>query len=151
VGTVDKFQGRQVFYAMTTSSAEDVRRSLEFVFSRNRLNVGLARRADARVSEPFSSTALPPARIASYVHARDENDRIAVDAVEEGVREPSLDQGAARVAMHDWMSFGVFDQPVLYGLKCREKRGGRRPASTTPAANSAKDIVPGDPDRAIDF
>jgi RecB family nuclease, putative, TM0106 family len=46
VGTVDKFQGRQaaiVFYSMATSSIEDVPRSLEFLFSRNRLNVAISR------------------------------------------------------------------------------------------------------------
>ena len=46
VGTVDKFQGREapvVFYSMATSSADDVPRSLEFLFSRNRLNVAVSR------------------------------------------------------------------------------------------------------------
>lgn len=46
VGTVDKFQGRQapvLFYSMATSSVEDVPRSLEFLFSRNRLNVAISR------------------------------------------------------------------------------------------------------------
>ena len=46
VGTVDKFQGREaavVFYSMATSSADDVPRSLEFLFSRNRLNVAISR------------------------------------------------------------------------------------------------------------
>ena len=46
VGTVDKFQRREapvVFYSMATSSAEDVPRSLEFLFSRNRLNVAVSR------------------------------------------------------------------------------------------------------------
>jgi uncharacterized protein len=46
VGTVDKFQGREepvVFYSMATSSAQDVPRSLEFLFSRNRLNVAVSR------------------------------------------------------------------------------------------------------------
>jgi len=46
VGTVDKFQGREapvIFYSMATSSAEDVPRSLEFLFSRNRLNVAVSR------------------------------------------------------------------------------------------------------------
>jgi uncharacterized protein len=46
VGTVDKFQGRQapvVFYSMATSSAETVPRGLEFLFSRNRLNVAISR------------------------------------------------------------------------------------------------------------
>jgi len=43
---VDKFQGREaavVFYSMATSSAEDVPRGLEFLFSRNRLNVAVSR------------------------------------------------------------------------------------------------------------
>jgi predicted RecB family nuclease len=46
VGTVDKFQGREaavVFYSMATSSADDVPRTLEFLFSRNRLNVAVSR------------------------------------------------------------------------------------------------------------
>ncbi|HJU21169.1 MAG TPA: AAA domain-containing protein, partial [Casimicrobiaceae bacterium] len=46
VGTVDKFQGREaavVFYSMATSSIEDVPRNLEFLFSRNRLNVAVSR------------------------------------------------------------------------------------------------------------
>ena len=46
MGTVDKFQGREapvVFYSMATSSAEDVPRTLDFLFSRNRLNVAVSR------------------------------------------------------------------------------------------------------------
>jgi uncharacterized protein len=46
VGTVDKFQGGEaavVFYSMATSSVEDIPRSLEFLFSRNRLNVAVSR------------------------------------------------------------------------------------------------------------
>ena len=46
VGTVDKFQGQKApvaIYAMATSSAEDVPRNLEFLFSRNRLNVAVSR------------------------------------------------------------------------------------------------------------
>ena len=46
VGTVDKFQGQQapvVFYAMASSSSEDVPRGLDFLFSRNRLNVAISR------------------------------------------------------------------------------------------------------------
>jgi hypothetical protein len=46
VGTVDKFQGRQapiVFFAMTCSSGHDVPRGLDFLFSRNRLNVAIFR------------------------------------------------------------------------------------------------------------
>lgn len=46
VGTVDKFQGQQaavVIFSMATSSADDVPRGLEFLFSLNRLNVAISR------------------------------------------------------------------------------------------------------------
>jgi predicted RecB family nuclease len=46
VGTVDKFQGREapvVFFSMTTSRGEDVTRGMDFLFSRNRLNVAVSR------------------------------------------------------------------------------------------------------------
>jgi superfamily I DNA and/or RNA helicase len=46
VGTVDKFQGQEapvVFFSMATSSGDDVPRNLEFLFSRNRLNVAVSR------------------------------------------------------------------------------------------------------------
>jgi uncharacterized protein len=46
IGTVDKFQGQEatvVFFSMASSSGEDVSRGLEFLFSRNRLNVAVSR------------------------------------------------------------------------------------------------------------
>jgi predicted RecB family nuclease len=46
VGTVDKFQGQEaavVIVSMTASSAEDVPRGMEFLYSRNRLNVAVSR------------------------------------------------------------------------------------------------------------
>jgi uncharacterized protein len=46
VGTVDKFQGQEapvVIYSMATSSAEDLPRNMEFLFSLNRLNVAVSR------------------------------------------------------------------------------------------------------------
>lgn len=46
VGTVDKFQGQEAAVAivsMAASSAEEVPRGLEFLFSRNRLNVAVSR------------------------------------------------------------------------------------------------------------
>ena len=45
-GTVDRFQGQQAavaIYTMATSSADDMPRTLEFLFSRNRLNVAVSR------------------------------------------------------------------------------------------------------------
>jgi predicted RecB family nuclease len=46
VGTVDKFQGQEaavVFFSMATSSGDDIPRNVEFLFSRNRLNVAVSR------------------------------------------------------------------------------------------------------------
>jgi uncharacterized protein len=46
VGTVDKFHGQQapvVVYSMTSSSAEDAPRGMEFLYSLNRLNVATSR------------------------------------------------------------------------------------------------------------
>jgi uncharacterized protein len=46
VGTVDKFQGQEgavVIYSMATSSPEDATRHLDFLYSRNRLNVAVSR------------------------------------------------------------------------------------------------------------
>ena len=46
VGTVDKFQGQEapvVFVSMVSSSAEDLPRNMEFLYSKNRLNVALSR------------------------------------------------------------------------------------------------------------
>jgi uncharacterized protein len=46
VGTVDKFQGQEapvVIVTMTASSAEDVPRGMEFLLSRNRVNVAVSR------------------------------------------------------------------------------------------------------------
>jgi hypothetical protein len=46
VGTVDKFQGQEaavVLISMATSSSEDMPRNIEFLFSRNRLNVAISR------------------------------------------------------------------------------------------------------------
>jgi len=46
VGTVDKFQGQEapiVLISMATSSPEEMPRNIEFLFSRNRLNVAISR------------------------------------------------------------------------------------------------------------
>jgi len=46
IGTVDKFQGQEatvVFYSMASSSGDDAPRGLDFLLSRNRLNVALSR------------------------------------------------------------------------------------------------------------
>jgi predicted RecB family nuclease len=46
VGTVDMFQGQEapvLFFAMTCSSGGDIPRGLDFLFSRNRLNVAISR------------------------------------------------------------------------------------------------------------
>ncbi len=46
IGTVDKFQGQEaevVIISMATSSGEDLPRDIEFLFSKNRLNVAVSR------------------------------------------------------------------------------------------------------------
>ena len=46
VGTVDKFQGQEapvVIFSMTASSGDASPRGIEFLFSRNRLNVAISR------------------------------------------------------------------------------------------------------------
>ncbi len=46
IGTVDKFQGQQAqvaFFSMATSSGDQIPRNVEFLFSRNRLNVAISR------------------------------------------------------------------------------------------------------------
>ncbi len=46
VGTVDRFQGQEapiVLISMVTSDAEDLPRNIEFLYSRNRLNVAISR------------------------------------------------------------------------------------------------------------
>jgi len=46
IGTVDKFQGQQAqvaFFSMATSSGQEIPRNVEFLFSRNRLNVAISR------------------------------------------------------------------------------------------------------------
>ncbi len=45
-GTVDKFQGQEapvVFFTMTASTASDIPRGIDFLFSKNRLNVAISR------------------------------------------------------------------------------------------------------------
>lgn len=52
VGTVDKFQGREapvVIYSMATSRPEDAPRGMDFLYSRNRLNVATSRARCAAV------------------------------------------------------------------------------------------------------
>jgi len=46
VGTVDKFQGQEapvVIFSMVTSSGDDLPRDIEFLYSKNRLNVAISR------------------------------------------------------------------------------------------------------------
>ena len=46
IGTVDKFQGQEeqiTLISMVTSTSEDIPRNMEFLYSRNRLNVALSR------------------------------------------------------------------------------------------------------------
>ena len=66
VGTVDKFQGQEApvsIYSMTSSSPEDAPRGMDFLYSRNRLNVATSRaRCVAVVVASRRSSAFAPAR-----------------------------------------------------------------------------------------
>jgi len=45
IGTVDKFQGQEaavMLVSMATSSGDDLPRNIEFLYSRNRLNVAIS-------------------------------------------------------------------------------------------------------------
>lgn len=60
IGTVDKFQGQEaavVLISMATSSHEDLPRNIEFLYSRNRLNVAISRARCLAVI--FASPLLP--------------------------------------------------------------------------------------------
>ena len=62
VGTVDRFQGKEamaVIYSLTSSSAADTPRGLEFVLNRNRLNVAISR-AKATAYLIYSPALLSP-------------------------------------------------------------------------------------------
>jgi uncharacterized protein len=70
VGTVDKFQGQQApvaVYSMAASSAEDVPRGLEFLFSPNRLNVALSRAQGLAVLVCSPALLRPPCRTVEQV------------------------------------------------------------------------------------
>jgi hypothetical protein len=66
VGTVDRFQGQVaavVLISMVTSSGDDLSRQIEFLYSRNRLNVAISRArclaviiASPRLLETFCPT-----------------------------------------------------------------------------------------------
>ena len=51
------------------------------------------------------SPLLPSARVSPCMEARDEDDRVVHNAVEEPVREP-MDEGATSFAVHDRIRFG---------------------------------------------
>ena len=58
IGTVDKFQGQEAavtFFSMATSSGAELPRNLEFLFSRNRLNVAVSRARASRYSSAVRS------------------------------------------------------------------------------------------------
>ena len=65
IGTVDKFQGQQapiVIYSMATSSPEEAPRGMEFLYSRNRLNVATSRAQCACVLVASPRLLLPDCR-----------------------------------------------------------------------------------------
>lgn len=69
IGTVDKFQGREapvVIVSLGASSAEDVSRGLEFLYSRNRINVAVSR------AQALSVLVASPALLSARCHTVDQ-------------------------------------------------------------------------------
>jgi hypothetical protein len=64
---------------------------------------------------------LPPAGIALGVHARDNNDRVTVQAVEKGIGEALWDESAAGVAVQDGVGVWVLEQSISRRSECREE------------------------------
>lgn len=83
VGTVDKFQGQEApicLVSMTASSAEDIPRGLEFLYSTNRINVAISRaKALALV---FASPRLREAKCATVEQMRLVNVVCGLDRLE---------------------------------------------------------------------
>jgi hypothetical protein len=55
------------------------------------------------------------------VHAGDDDNRLAVDAIEEPVRKPPRNQSAASVAVEDGEGFGILGYPVVRNAKRLQK------------------------------
>ena len=143
VGTVDKFQGREapvVFYSMATSSAEDVPRSLEFLFSRNRLNVADLARDVPRVrrGEPAA------ARVARAHDRADAADQRALSIRRNG--RPELNRAGPPPARRVGGDVG---QPAVHLSREarleRCSRAGRAPRTT--ATSGSRELQLGAPVR----
>jgi uncharacterized protein len=100
VGTVDKFQGQQapvVLYSMAASSAEDVPRGLEFLFSPNRLNVALSRAQGLAVLVCCPALLRPSCRTVEQVRLANALCRLVEVAAESaGTAWPALALPSAR-------------------------------------------------------
>ncbi len=101
VGTVDKFQGREgvvAIYSMASSSRDDAPRDMDFLYSRNRLNVAVSRAESIAIvvasPELLEAGARTPAQmrlldaLCRYVEVAGSQ---AHDASEPGEAGPQLD------------------------------------------------------------
>ena len=82
VGTVDKFQGQEApvaLLSMTSSSAEETPRGLEFVFSRERINVAMSR--GQALSIAFASPKLLQAQCSTVNQIRMMNPLCALESI----------------------------------------------------------------------
>ena len=75
-----------------------------------------------------SGATLPPPRISLGVHARDDDDRVTIDAVEETVREALEDENAPGFAMQNGIGFWMFEN----ALPRRLERGQQLLAQARP-------------------
>ncbi len=156
VGTVDKFQGLEApvaLVSMATSSADDLPRNIEFLNSRNRMNVAISRArclavifANPRLLEIPCSTIAQMERVDGLCwakHFADEQKAAATAAVDAPCaitahgrplavrvtrgrrRRVESDQGGADGPSSGIVGVGQAIGPVALGGKETECRGGR--------------------------
>jgi uncharacterized protein len=101
VGTVDRFQGQQapvVVYSMAASTADDVPRGLEFLFSPNRFNVALSRAQALAVLVCSPALLQPACRTVEQVRLANALCRFVERATERPVADDEGVRPAARRA-----------------------------------------------------
>ena len=98
VGTVDKFQGQEapvVLVSMATSSGDDLPRNIEFLYSRNRMNVAISRARCLAVVYANPRLLEIPCRTIAQMELVDGLCWAREFAVDQASRIPVADTGAA--------------------------------------------------------
>lgn len=98
VGTVDKFQGQEapvVLVSMATSSGDDLPRNIEFLYSRNRMNVAISRARCLAVVYANPRLLEIPCRTIAQMELVDGLCWAREFAVDQATRNPVVDADAA--------------------------------------------------------